>query len=127
MDYTSLLNELMPQIINALVIIIGFVMTRIGFLAKDYFDDAIKRKLVEQTVEYVRQIGDSLGNPEKFELAKETFIARMNEKGIKVTELEVKVLIESAIAGLKSGWKFEESLKEKPVEPEEVIVPEVTE
>lgn len=119
MEWSELLNQLMPHIINALVIIVGAIFGQVGLLAKEFFDDATKRKIAEQTVSYVKQIGDSLGNEEKFDLAKDTFIVRMNEKGIKVTELEIKILIESAVAGFKQSWNGQ--VQDDAIEPVEEV------
>lgn len=134
----ELLNQLMPSIIEGLVIVLGFIFTRLGLVAKDWFDDQTKRTLAEQTVQFVRQVGKSLGTDEKFELAKETLIEELNEKKIKFTKLELQVLIESAYAGFKSAWDSEDFEKEvykeldgdgiDPIEDEEdsFVSPEIT-
>ena len=134
----ELLNQLMPNIVEGLVIVLGFIFTRLGLVAKDWFDDQTKRALAEQTVQFVRQVGKSLGTDEKFELAKETLIEELNDKKIKFTKLELQVLIESAYSGFKSAWDAEDYEKEiykeldgegiDPIEDEEdsFVSPEIT-
>lgn len=104
----ELVSQLTPIIINAVIVVVGFIFTRIGFIAKDFFDDKTKRAIAEQTVMYVKQIGDAMDASEKLAKAKEDIQAQLAEKGIRITDLELTVLIESAVNNFKGAWNSDE-------------------
>lgn len=53
----------------------------------------------------------------KFEAAQKEIVEQLNEKGIKITDLELKVMIEAAVNGLKEGMSQPVAVLETTTEP----------
>ena len=76
------------EIIGAILVgIASFIGTKIKILYEQKVTDDTKRKVVRTVVEAVEQM--------------------LNEKGITITEFEMKMLIESVVNGFNSGIKKE--------------------
>lgn len=103
----QLMNELQPLIINAAVVILtgiaGYVGNAVRKWLKSVADTNEKKKVVETTCKFINQVYKDLEGPKKFEKAKENILEQLNEKGIKITDLELEVLIESTVNGFKDG------------------------
>lgn len=90
------------EILYALVLAIaGCIGTAIKNTYKKVVDDQTKEKVVKTVVKAVKQLYSDLSGEEKLEKAIENITAILAEKGITVTELEVRMLIESAIEEMK--------------------------
>ena len=90
------------EILYALVLAIaGCIGTAIKNIYKKVVDDQTKEKVVKTVVKAVKQLYSDLSGEEKLEKAIENITAILAEKGITVTELEVRMLIESAIEEMK--------------------------
>lgn len=107
MDMQNLMLELQPYLINALITILGATGTWLGTLVgkwiKEKVDTEEKKKIVETTCKYVQQVYKDLDGQSKLEKAKEAIIEQLNNKGIIITDLELRVLIESTVHSFKSG------------------------
>ena len=68
-----------------------------------YVDTQTKKEIVKDTVNYVEQVFKDIHGAEKLEKAKEKALEWLNEKGIKISETELEILIESAVNGLKGA------------------------
>lgn len=75
--------------------IISFVGLKIKVIYEKYVEEKIKEEIVENTVKYVEQLYKDLDGVEKLKIAKENILLLLKEKSIKITELELNVLIES--------------------------------
>lgn len=93
----ELLLELQPHIISIAVTLLSAFAGWLGIKVKAFLDTQEKRDIVEATVMYVEQVGHALGSHEKLELAKEKALEWINTKGFKVSEIELEILIESAV------------------------------
>lgn len=93
----ELLLELQPHIISIAVTLISALAGWLGLKVKAFLDTQEKRDIVEATVMYVEQVGKTLGGDEKLALAKERALEWINTKGFKVSEIELEILIESAV------------------------------
>lgn len=113
MDYTEILNALLPLVLSAAGIVLTGVGTYLAMQVKKFLDTREKRAIAETTVAYVEQIGKLLGSEEKFDLALETITQELNNAGINFTEVELKVLIEAAVNGFKKEYSV---FDEKPIE-----------
>ena len=62
-----------------------------------------KKEIVEATVKYIEQIykGVMVSNEDKLSKAKEKALEWLNSKGLKISDTELDILIESAVNGLK--------------------------
>lgn len=87
--------ELLYAIITALAGYIGIVVKN---LVKKYLDDKTKLAVAKTVVKYVEQVCKDLHGEEKLNEALSAAFAMLAEKGIAVTELEMRVLIEAAVA-----------------------------
>jgi hypothetical protein len=95
--FAEFLTQLVPILLSLVLTIVGAIASFVGFKANQFLADKTKRDIVESAVMFVEQVGKSLGSEEKFEKAKEMVIAALNEKGIKISDVEVQMLIEAAV------------------------------
>lgn len=88
-----------------LAAILTFVGSLVGLAVKSILQDAAKdkkkRAVVKTVVEAVHQLYKDLDGEAKYEKAVEGITDMLAEKGITVTELEIKMLIESTYMKLK--------------------------
>lgn len=96
---------LQNYIFEILVAIITAVMSFVGLRIKTaytkYIDTQTKKDVVKDTVKYIEQVYKDIHGAEKLELAKTKALEWLNEKGIKISEIELEILIESAVNSLK--------------------------
>lgn len=101
----ELLVQLQPALISIAVTLITAIASWLGLKAKELLNTRIKRAIVEDTVLYVEQVAKELGSQEKFKLAKEKAIEWLNAKGLKVSETELEILIESTVQSFFAHYK----------------------
>nr|DAK38271.1 MAG TPA: holin [Caudoviricetes sp.] len=101
----SLIHTLMPYVITIVGALAGYVAVSIKNKLDEKLNTDTKRTIAKQTVQYVQQVYQTLNGPEKLDKAINTFTELLNEKGIKVTEVETRVLIESAVKSFKDSWE----------------------
>lgn len=99
---------LYPMLGSFLTAIFAFVGLKIKTTYEKYVKDKTTQSIVNTTVKYVEQVFKELDGPAKLEKALENAQMRLNDAGIKITELELRVLVESACNGLKNGLKGDE-------------------
>ena len=97
----ELINALMPYLLSALGTILTAVAAWLGSKLGHYIDSQKESKLIREiiakTVQYVEQVGKSLGSEEKFELAKQKAVEWANSKGLQISEVELEILIEAFV------------------------------
>lgn len=100
----ELLNQLMPLFITALTIIVGYLAQRL----RRYFDEKVSVeqqtqifRFIKATVDYVEQIGIELPSEAKFQLAKDTVLRYINDKGLNMSEKDLDVIIESFVFNIQ--------------------------
>lgn len=101
----SLIHTLMPYVVTIVGALAGYVAVSIKNKLDEKLNTDTKRTIAKQTVQYVQQVYQTLNGPEKLNKAINTFTELLNEKGIKVTEVETRVLIESAVKSFKDSWE----------------------
>nr|DAX05590.1 MAG TPA: holin [Bacteriophage sp.] len=95
------------NLIQILATIITAVASFIGMSIKKaytkYVDTKTKKEIVDSTVKYIEQIykGVMISNEDKLSKAKEKALEWLNSKGLKISDTELDILIESAVNGLK--------------------------
>ncbi len=112
--------------------IIGTVATALGALAKRlwdktggaHFNNKIKKEVAELVVQYVEQVFKHLHGSEKFEKAIEAATEMLADKGINITELELRVYIEAAVSRFNEAFKKTEAPISWEGEAPETIDPE---
>lgn len=90
------LIEILAAIITAVA---SFVGVTIKNAYTKYIDTKTKKEIVKSTVEYVEQVFKEIHGQEKLDKAKEKSLEWLNEKGIKISDTELEILIESAVNG----------------------------
>lgn len=86
--------EIVPIVLAAIgTFIVGIIKAKYT----EYVNTDTKRELAMLTVRYVEQVFKALHGDEKLNKAKSAFIKVLNEKGIKVSEAEINMLLEAAV------------------------------
>ena len=104
-----MLNNFIAQYgMEILYTIVMAVATYIGVTAKKIYqkhvDDNTKEKIVRTVVKAVEQMYKDLDGEEKLEKAVENITEMLREKGLSVTDLEAKMLIEAAVTEMKLNF-----------------------
>ncbi|MDN6066058.1 MAG: phage holin family protein [Staphylococcus equorum] len=127
----ELLQAITPILLALLVGIIGYLAKIAGIQAQRVADKyAIKAKLdanktiVNLAVKYVQQVFNEADNKTKYNEAKNKALEILSEKGIKITDAELNMLIEASVANFKQGMKETVTL-ENPSIGENIVASEV--
>lgn len=106
----ELLQAITPILLALLVAIIGYLAKIAGIQVQRVADKyAIKAKLdanktiVDLAVKYVQQVFNEADNKTKYNEAKNKALEILFEKGIKITDAELNMLIEASVANFKQG------------------------
>ena len=91
-------------ILSAIVTAIG---TWFGRIYKEKVDDETKRKVVKTCCKAVKQLYKDLNGEEKYSEAVAAIDAMLDEKGITITDLEIKMLIEEVCADFAEAVEVE--------------------
>lgn len=86
--------EILYAIITAIAGYIGFVVKN---LYQKYVNDATKKAVVKTCVQAVEQIYTDLHGQDKYNKVVESVSEMLTEKGITITDIELKMLIEAAV------------------------------
>lgn len=107
MDYSELINLLLPQLIPAILSVLGVFG---AFLGKKFVELYAKHeqavlieKIVKQTVDYVEQLSKIQEIADKKQLAIDKAIEYAQSKGVEISEVELDIMIESFVSGLKTA------------------------
>jgi len=102
-------EAIQPNIVAILVAILtgvaSFIGTKIKKLYEEKINDDTKRKIVKTVVNAVEQVYKDFSGNEKLIKAQENIVEMLNEKGIKISELEMKMLIEETCNSFKKAIK----------------------
>ena len=96
--------ELLTTVITALA---GWLAIVIKNLATKYLNDKTKQNIAKIVVEGIEQCYKALDGPAKLEKAIEAATEMLNEKNIKVTEVELRMLLESALGEFNKVFEKE--------------------
>ena len=106
--------ELFLQFINEygttiLYTILTALFGYFGIIAKKYFNKWFetkeKKEIAKEVVRFTEQVYKALHGKEKLEKAMEAMSDMLAEKGIHITELEMKVLLEAAVAEFNKAFE----------------------
>lgn len=97
-------------IFAALTAIVGFIGTALKKAYEDSNEDKKKKEIIANVVKSVEQVYKNIHGSDKLKKAMETASKMLAQKGISITELELMVLIESALCEFndafnKASWK----------------------
>lgn len=112
----GLLEQVLSILIPALATLIAGWFTILGTKIKQVYTEKVntqtKKEVVAMTVAYVQQLYAALDGEAKLQKAIEQASLILAEKGIPVSEVELRTLIESAVYGLKQGMKVTAEIEE---------------
>lgn len=127
----ELLQAITPILLALLVATIGYLAKIAGIQVQRVADKyEIKAKLdanktiVDLAVKYVQQVFNEADNKTKYNEAKNKALEILSEKGIKITDAELNMLIEASVANFKQGMTETVTLK-NPSIGENVVASEV--
>ena len=100
----------LPIIGSIITAVLGWVGLQIKALYERYVDTKEKQAVCKTVVAAVDQIYKDLGGEEKLNKAIEAASDMLNARGISCTELELRMLLESAVYALKGGGEIEAAL-----------------
>jgi hypothetical protein len=109
------MNELMellqPYLLEIIVATLTGIATFIGTKVKKIYQERVntetKEKVVKTVVNAVEQIYKDLKGEDKLNVCIENATEILNEKGISITELELRMLIESTVNSFNKASKGE--------------------
>ena len=94
--------QIMYAIITAIAGYIGIVLKN---LVKKHLDDKTKKEVAKNAVQFVEQVFKDLNGDDKLIEALAAASEMLAEKGITITELELRVLIEAAVAEFNKAFE----------------------
>ena len=97
----------LPIIGSIVTAVLGWVGLQIKALYERYVNTKEKQAVCKTVVAAVDQIYKDLGGEEKLNKAIEAASDMLNARGISCTELELRMLLESAVYALKGGGEIE--------------------
>ena len=97
----------LPIIGSIVTAVLGWVGVQIKALYERYINTKEKQAVCKTVVAAVDQIYKDLGGEEKLNKAIEAASDMLNARGIACTELELRMLLESAVYALKGGGELE--------------------
>ena len=90
----EILQPYLLEIIAAILTsVAAFIGVKIKKVYEEYVNTKTKKEIVECTVKYVEQVFKELHGEEKLNKAKDKALEWLNEKGIKVSDTELEILI----------------------------------
>lgn len=103
--FVEFINQYGMQILYTIITAIaGYVGIVIKNLCTKYINDKTKRNVAKSAVQFVEQVYKDLHGEEKFNAALTATAEMLAEKGITITELEMRVLIEAAVSEFNAGF-----------------------
>lgn len=98
-------NEHLMQILGTLLTAIaGYVGLVVKNLVTKYLNDKTKRAIAKTVVQFVEQVYKDLHGEEKLNAGLAAFSDMLAERGITVSELEMRVLLEAAVAEFNGAF-----------------------
>ena len=110
-EFINFLNEygIISAVVTALAGALGlFVKWVYNKTIGDKMKDETKEKVASLVVKYTEQVWKDLHGEDKLQKALEAFHDMLAEKGITISDLEMRVYLESALAGFNNAFKKSE-------------------
>ena len=103
--FAQFISEYGTQILFAIVTAIaGYIGLVVKNIYQKYINDKMKENIVKNAVKFVEQVYKDLHGEEKLNEALVAAAEMLNEKGIAVTGLELRVLVEAAVAEFNGAF-----------------------
>ena len=91
---------LIPALFTALTGLVAYIGTKIKSLIDDKVKNEKVKDIIYDVVKYTEQTSRELTSSEKFEKALTEASEWLNSKGIKISEFELKIMIEATVNSL---------------------------
>lgn len=112
MENQEAINQFIQILLPVLATFLTAVFTYLGNKIKTSYEQKANQQVTEQViknvVKYVEQVYVDIKGPEKLDKAIQQASLILSEKGIKITDAEIYMLIESAVYGLNEGLKSDD-------------------
>ena len=95
----------MELISSAVVAIAGYIGLVAKRLCTEYINDKRKKSVAKTVVQFVEQVYKDIHGDEKLAKALEAASEMLTEKGITITDLELRMLIEAAVGEFNAALK----------------------
>lgn len=102
-------------VITAIASFIGLAIKKVY---TKFINDQTKRNVAKTCVNAVEQLYKDLHGEEKYNKCVEAMVSMLGEKGIQITELEIKMLIEAAVREINKSITIEEITESEPEQVE---------
>lgn len=104
--FAEFINQYGVQLLYAIITAIaGYIGIVIKNLVTKYLNDKTKLAVAKTAVQYVEQVYKDLHGEDKLMQALCAASEMLAEKGITITDLEMRVLIEAAVAEFNKAFK----------------------
>ena len=104
--FNQFMSEYGIQIIGtALLSLAGTLAILLKNLATKYLNDKTKQSIAKIVVQAVEQVYKDLHGEDKLNEGLKMFSDLLTEKGIKISELEMRILLESAVGEFNESFK----------------------
>lgn len=111
--FAEFINQYGMQILFTIVTAIaGYVGIVVKNLCTKYINDKTKQAVAKTAVQFVEQVYKDLHGEEKLSTALSAASEMLAEKGIHVSDLEMRVLIEAAVAEFNGAFNKTEKVVE---------------
>ncbi len=90
-------NDITGVISTIITGIIGYLGVRIKNIIKAYYQERLKKEIIDKTVKYVEQTCKDYSCEEKKKKALVMSLNWLKEKKINISDTELEILIESAV------------------------------
>lgn len=108
--FAEFINQYGMQILFTIVTAIaGYIGIVIKNLCTKYINDKTKEAVAKTAVKFVEQVYKDLHGEEKLNTALSAASEMLAEKGITVSDLEMRVLIEAAVAEFNKAFEKEDA------------------
>lgn len=105
--FVEFINEYGTTIMYAIVTaVFGYLGIVVKNLVTKYLNDKTKQAVAKTAVQFVEQVYKDLHGEEKLNEALAAASQMLAEKGIMVTDLEMRVLIEAAVAEFNEAFNM---------------------
>ena len=103
--FAEFINQYGMQIMYAIITAIaGYIGIVVKNLVTKYLNDKTKREVAKDAVKFVEQVYNNLHGEAKLNEALVAAAEMLAEKGITVTALELRVLVEAAVAEFNDAF-----------------------
>lgn len=92
--------------------VFAYLGTQVKALADKYLNDKTKRDVAKTVVQAVEQVYKDLQGEDKLNKALESASEMLAEKGIMITDLEMRMLIEAAVAEFNKAFEKKAEITE---------------